>query len=163
MGAAWFAVGMILDNDAMAVPYDPFLELERDGGPWISERLPTVVRRKIESAYELVRQRLEDRPQCSRLFSELDEDGAEIMRRTLYFPADAIMEKKLCWRAYAFTKVGIQPTWICRRMWLLPVSRFALVLLHEALHHAGLEEWPHANAADDSESISGRVTTACGF
>jgi len=163
LATGWFVVGMILETGARAVPYDPFVKGGGRTGPWISDRLPTPVRRKLESAIELVVERIEKNPSCANLFSEFGEDGAEVIRRSLYYPANALMEQKICWRAYAFTKVGVRPTWICRRMWLLPVWRFALVLLHEALHHAGLEEWPQSKTAPDSRSITGRVAAACGF
>jgi len=163
VAAVWFAIGAIAHDETWAVPYDPYVQGGGRSGPWISDRLPTSVRRKIESAIELIERRIDERPACSSLFAELGRDGVKVIRRTLYYPANALMEQKVCWRAYAFTKVGIRPTWICRKMWVLPVWRVALVLLHEALHHAGLEEWPHSQAALDSRSITGRVTTACGF
>ena len=120
-------------------------------------------RQRDEMPTVLVERRLQERPSCASLFTELGKDGMAVIKRTLYYPANVLMERRICWRSYAFTKVGVRPTWICRRMWLQPISRFALVLLHEALHHAGLDEWPHAKAAQDSHSVIGRVATACGF
>jgi hypothetical protein len=161
--ASWLMAVVIVRGEAEAVLYDPFVEGGAKAGPWISNRLPVRVRQKIESAIELVEHRLQERPSCASLFTELGKDGIAVIKRTLYYPANVLMERRICWRSYAFTKVGVRPTWICRRMWLLPVSRFALVLLHEALHHAGLEEWPQVRQAPDSHAISGRVATACGF
>jgi len=163
LAAGWLAIGMTVHNAARAVPYDPFVESGGRSHPWISDKLPNRVRQNIESAVELVVERLEGRPSCASLFTELGKDGVAVINRTLYYPANARMETKVCWRAYAFTEVGIRPTWICRRLWQLPVWRQALVLLHEALHHAGLEEWPHSKGAAHSSTVSGRVAAACGL
>ena len=161
--ATWFLAVVIVQGEAEAVHFDPFEESGRGSGPWISDRLPTHVHRKIELAVKLAVERLNDSPSCASLFSELGQDGAAVIRETLFYPASVLMERRICWRAYAYTQVGVRPTWICRRMWLLSVSRFALVILHEALHHAGLQEWPQTTTAHDSHSITGRVATACGF
>lgn len=161
--ATCLLVLVILDDEAQAVPYDPFLRSGDGGGPWISDRLPMPVRRKLAAAVEMAERKIAERPSCARLFSDLGEDGSAVLGRALLYPASARMENSICQRAYAFTQVGIRPTWICRRMWPLPVWRFALILIHEALHHAGTEEWPQTRMASGSGEVTGRVVAACGF
>ncbi len=160
----WLLTVVVISRQGEAALYDRYMEDHYRSGPWISDRLPRHVHRKIESAVESAAQRLRSHPTCARLFSRLGKNGAEILRQTLYFPADVLMEHRVCVNNYAFTKVGIRPTWICRRMWQLPATSIELVLLHEALHHAGLEEWPQTRtAASHSRDITGRVVAACGY
>lgn len=166
---AWLATVCLvlagaLCEEIWALPHDPFVgDGGRQPGPWISDRLPGAVRQKLESAIVLAEERIHRHPSCACLFSELGKDGVEVIRRTLYFPADIRMERQLCWRAYAFTKVGIRPTWICRKLWLLSVESIALVLLHEAMHHAGLGEETNGELAPHSLMTTHRVAVACGF
>lgn len=163
LAAGWMAMGWVYRSEAWATPYDPFIEDRGALGPWISNRLPRPVRQKIESASAIAMDRIQRYASCASMFEELGEDGVEVIRRTLYYPADLRMEQSLCWKAYAFTKVGVRPTWICRKLWLLPAKHIALVLLHEALHHAGPGDSPHGSSAPHSLSTTHRVATACGF
>ncbi len=152
-----------MQTEAEAMVYDPFGDGGQGSDPWVSEKLPEPVRLKIVLAARLVQQRLSERPACTALFSEIKADGVETLERTFYYPANALMEQRMCWHTYAFTRVGRRSTWICRRMWQLPLDPFALVLVHEALHQAGLKEWPQTKSATDSRAVNARVAAACGF
>lgn len=163
IGVSWLVLGWFIRNAVWAVPYDPYVDGGISTGPWISSKLPRPVRRKIESASAIAMKRIQRYPSCACLFADLGEDGVDVIRRTLYFPADLRMEQKMCWRAYAFTKVGVRPTWICRKMYLLPARHIALILLHEALHHAGLGMERAGAKAPHSLITTHRVAVACGF
>lgn len=163
IGASWLVLGWFIRNAVWAIPYDPCVDGGMPTGPWISNQLPRPVRQKIESATAIAMERIQRYPSCACLFADLGEDGVEVIQRTLYYPADLRMEQKMCWRAYAFTKVGVRPTWICRKMYLLSARNIALVLLHEALHHAGLGKERAGANAPHSLTTTHRVAVACGF
>jgi hypothetical protein len=131
--------------------------------PWVSPTLPASVRCRLEAGFELAVSRLQDRPQCRELFARLGADGVDALSTTLYYPADQVLERQLCHKAVAYTMVGAAPTWVCRRIAQLPVSDVALTLVHEALHHAGLGEWPLDRNAPRARTIDNRVRAACGL
>ena len=61
----------------------------------------------------------------------------------------------------AQTYVGDAPTWICRRVTSYSDEQAALVVIHEALHHAGLTEKPHDRNAMSSGAINKMVGKSC--
>jgi hypothetical protein len=131
--------------------------------PWISGRLSEPVRSKLESSFEVAMQRLDQSAQCRALFIDLGVNGAEMLSTTLYYPASLKLEKQLCADALGWTTVGAAPTFLCRRFSKLSNRRAASVLLHEALHHAGLDEWPHDPGGLPPSAIDDLVEQACGL
>jgi len=129
--------------------------------PRISERINSRVANKLEIAFDLALERLEEHPECRSLFVELDSDGTEMLSTTLYYPAALKLERDLCCQAEGYTTVGGAPTWLCRRFSKLPDQRAAMVLIHEALHHAGLGERPLNPDGPSSHEINDMVTEAC--
>jgi hypothetical protein len=138
-------------------------ELAEPPRPWISSTVSDGVRSRLEAGFELAISRLQERPECRQLFVELGGDGIEALSTTLYYPAGMAQERQVCRRATAFTNVGAAPTIVCRRIERLPVSGVARVLVHEALHHAGLDEWPNDPKAPRPREIDGWVSAACGL
>jgi hypothetical protein len=63
----------------------------------------------------------------------------------------------------AFTVVGSNWTGLCRDFSQLTDLEAAVVLLHEALHHAGVTEWPLDPDARRSSEISADVGRRCGL
>jgi hypothetical protein len=59
--------------------------------------------------------------------------------------------------------VGAAPTFLCTGFSSLTDEHAALVLVHEALHHAGLTESPSDPSGMSSAAINEMVRTACGF
>jgi hypothetical protein len=131
--------------------------------PWISHTMPESVQEKLQTAYDIAVTRVREVPQCAGLFSSLDAAGSEALTRTLYYPANPHLEKKLCRGASAFTRVGVSQTYVCRRYSSLNTDYAAMLLVHEALHHAGLTERPQDRRAMSSKEINEMVTEACGF
>jgi hypothetical protein len=84
-----------------------------------------------------------------------------MLSTTLYYPAALKLERDLCRRAEGYTTVGGAPTFLCRRFSKLPDRRAAMVLIHEALHHAGLDERPHDPEGPSSREINDMVSEAC--
>jgi len=135
----------------------------RPATPWMSKTIPNSVKGKLQNAYELAVSRVRELPECAGLFSALNADGTGALTKTYYYPADPRLEKKLCRGAAAFTQVGAPQTYVCRRYASMSNEFAAMLLVHEALHHAGLTEYPHDRKAMRSHEINVMVSEACGF
>jgi len=131
--------------------------------PWIHPLMPAPVRDKIEAAFAIAIGRVTAVPECAELFSQLGADGMETLKTGLYFPASAPKETSICRRSMAQTYVGGAPTWICRRVSSYSDEHVALVVIHEALHHAGLTEKPQDRNAMSSGDINTMVRRECRF
>ena len=129
--------------------------------PWIHPSMPSSLERKLRVAFEIALQRVTEVPSCSDLFTKLDADAVETLRTGLYFPASPARETSQCRRSMAQTYVGDAPTWICRRLTSYSDEQTALVIIHEALHHAGLTERPHDRNAMSSGAINKMVGKSC--
>jgi len=131
--------------------------------PWISSKMPAPVRSRIEASFQVAIQRLVEVPECRALFADLRAEGREILFSTLYYPASVAHEKRLCGGAWGYTTVGSAPTFLCRKFSRISDRRGALILIHEALHHAGMGEWPNDPKGLMSKAINHLVEDACGL
>ena len=142
--------------------------------PWIHPSMPKRVSAKLKAGFELAVERVREVESCSELFAELGADGLEILATGLYFPVDSYRrEIEVCGRNaatnslggenLAYTTVGGAPTWISRHFSRVPTETAAVVVIHEALHHAGLTERPHDRMAMSSVEITEMVQAACEF
>jgi len=59
--------------------------------------------------------------------------------------------------------VGGGPVRVCRDFSRLSDSQAAMVIIHEALHHAGLTEYPQDPNGMTSNQINGMVAEQCGL
>ncbi len=132
--------------------------------PWIQERMPPKVEEKLRAALDLAGRRIRESPECGELFTELGAHGIETLRTTFYFP---VLSYKAgltsCRKALAFTYVGEAPTYLCSGFSRLSDERAAVVIVHEALHHAGLTEKPLDPKGMTSRAINVMVKKSCGF
>ena len=131
--------------------------------PRINRSMSSRLRSTLQSAFAVAVQKLSDEPKCRELFSDLGTDGVTMLSNTLYYPASLKMEQQVCPRAFGYTLVGGAPTWVCRWFGQLSDRRAAKVLLHEALHHAGLDERPHDPDGLPPAAIDELVADACGL
>jgi hypothetical protein len=129
--------------------------------PWIHPSMPSAVEEKLTAAFEVAIKRVAEVPQCEALFTNLGADPFETLKTGLYFPATPARETSACKRSCAQTFVGDAPTWICRRITGYTDEQAAMVVIHEALHHAGLPEKPHDRKAMTSAEINDMVRTNC--
>jgi hypothetical protein len=120
--------------------------------PWISSSVAPPIRKRIEASFQVASQRLVEAPEC-----------LEMLSSTLYYPASAAHEKKLCGGAWGYTTVGSAPTFLCRKFSRISEKRGATILIHEALHHAGLGEWPSDSNGMTSKAINKLVEDSCGL
>ena len=65
--------------------------------------------------------------------------------------------------ALAFTHVGSSITHLCTGFGGLSLDQATIVLIHEALHYAGMEEGPSYKGALTSGAINELVYESCGF
>jgi len=124
---------------------------------------PCWMRSAVIGALEAASATLERRDDCRAMFSELGANGFEVLGRSRYVPANARAELQICKRAWAFTTIGGRWTAICRDFARLGELEAATVILHEALHQAGLREWPLDRHADRSLEITHLVRRRCGL
>ncbi len=108
--------------------------------PFVAKLMNPSVRRKLLAGLELAVRRVREVHECHDLFSRLGSDGAEKLFKALYFPANTYGELHVCRRSVAFVKMSGSQTWLCRGFAKLSDKQAAITLIHEALHHAGLEE-----------------------
>jgi hypothetical protein len=120
------------------------------------------VQRKLERCHQKALRRLQENESCHQLFAELGANGSEEIRRTIYLAAPRDQELGLCSSgAVAFTTVGNRQIFLCKGFSRLSDIQATLVLIHEALHSAGLDEHPHRPDAMRSDQISDMVRSHC--
>jgi hypothetical protein len=122
-----------------------------------SERLKV----KLRAAYFTAVDRLRRGMECRALFVPLEADGVEMLMRSVYARANAGMEATWCRHAVAGTSVGKSMVFLCRRFATLPVEEAATILIHEALHRAGMSESPLDRGCMTGDAISEMVRRAC--
>lgn len=131
--------------------------------PRINRKMSSRLSSTLESAFSLAVERVQNKPQCRAIFADLGADGVTVLSSTLYYQASLKMEKQVCPRAFGYTLVGGAPTWVCQQFAQLNDRRAARVLLHEALHHGGLDERPHDPDGPTPADIDELVSDACDF
>lgn len=144
------------------------LESLRRGGdralrPITAKSMGASERRLLSSAFPVAVRQVSERPSCRALFEQLGTDGLLVLGTTIYVRHTAVGNVDLCSTrdAVAYTRVGQQTTVLCPAFGRLPIQRAAVVLLHEALHYAGMTERPGHPAALSSGEISGLVESHC--
>jgi hypothetical protein len=128
-------------------------------GPAVSKsrRLKVKLRAAFLTALDRVRRGAE----CRALFEPLEADGAEMLTRSIYARASAGMEATWCRHSVAGTNVGNRTVFLCRRFATLPVEEAATILIHEAMHWAGMSENHLDRSSPSGDQISSMVRRAC--
>jgi hypothetical protein len=109
--------------------------------PLVYASFPERVQRNLDQGYRIALQRVREVEGCGGLFAELGADGIEMLQSTIYLAPRFDFELKACAAgATAFTFVGRRETRLCNRFGRLSRQWAAVLLLHEALHFAGLGE-----------------------
>jgi hypothetical protein len=135
--------------------------------PWVHPRMNDGLRARVEVAFEIAAQRVQEAEACAELFSELGVDAAETLGSALYWPVMSYRDvTELCRRRnLAFTFVGSPMTFVCPDFERVSDQRAAMVIIHEALHNAGLKERPQyaGVGVKSSAAIDSMVAKACEF
>jgi len=132
--------------------------------PNLRSGLSPAVQGKLLEAFGLAARRVARSRTCGGLFAPFDGSGIDSLQRTFYYPAPPEVVRARCVKgAAAATVPGSTVTWLCPSFGSLTTQRAALVLVHEALHCAGLPERPQVPGAMSSAEINDLVRDGCGF
>jgi hypothetical protein len=129
--------------------------------PHLRTSLPAAVRIRLGSAFPVAFAKLDHVDSCRALFGRLGADGAILLRNTQY--SDAGDADPCRAGAAAFTYIGSPRTRLCSNFAALEPGRAATILIHEALHYAGLPERPACPTGLDSREINALIQVSCGF
>jgi len=132
--------------------------------PTISTKVSVKNRQRISDAFELALERVHEVPECRGLFAKLDAEGAATLGKVIFLPIGRAQARgDVCRGVSAYTMVGGGPVRVCRDFSRLSDSQAAMVIIHEALHHAGLTEYPQDPNGMTSNQINGMVAEQCGL
>ena len=116
------------------------------------------------TGHSLALERVREVPACGALFERFTTTGFEKMAHTFYVEPSAAERREFCVGGVtAFTQVGSRVTRLCPRFGDLDREAAALLLIHEALHSAGMPESPSTAGALTPSEINRLVRTACGL
>lgn len=161
LGALAVAGRQLAPDAALSVPIADQPSIPKDVEPRIHHSMPECLKTKLETAFDIASQRVRDVPECAELFTPFEADGLKLLAETLYFPAGLYDQTTRCRHSFAITLVGGKTTWMCRKATFHSDERVAMALIHEALHHAGLPEYPQQPTAMLSGEINNMVMASC--
>lgn len=126
--------------------------------------VPSAVEDTLREAFPQALQKVREVPTCRPLFEEFALSGNQRLTTTLYAPPNQSRTVDSCEKgALAFTHVGSSITHLCDGFGGLSLDQATIVLIHEALHYAGMEEAPSYEDARTSREINELVFDRCGF
>jgi hypothetical protein len=122
-------------------------------------------REQLMSSFQIAIDRAREVPECREMFTELGADGVDTITRIFFTPIGKRQARAdICNGTVAYTLVGGGPTtWLCREFSRLTDKKAAMIIIHEALHHAGLTERPKDPKAMTSAGINRMVSKRCGL
>jgi hypothetical protein len=134
----------------------------QSAGPRVSGALHEQTNLKLGAAHLLAVSRLRELPGCRALFEQLGADGLEKLANSIYYTTTPRQEEGACRQgAVALTMVGSPQTRLCRAFGQLGGGWAAMILIHEALHFAGMGEKPLDPAGLTSPEINWLVKARC--
>lgn len=132
--------------------------------PRVSGDLYPRTEAKLQQAFPVALAHFRDNPECADLFARFGTDGLDKLVSSIYYPSNAAIEQRVCQGGVAaFTFIGGPQVRLCKRFASLGTERAAAVLIHEALHYAGLSEYPRDPQGMHARDIDRMVKKACGF
>ena len=133
--------------------------------PKLDGSIAGLLRARLTSGFNLAVQQVQEVESCSLLFASLRRDGLEMLRSTRYSLAGAAIVTDVCRKpnVVALTAVGSPATRVCPGFQRLTPEAAALVILHEALHYAGLRESPVHPDGPRPGQINAMVRKSCGL
>ena len=132
--------------------------------PRISGALYPKIHNKLQQAYPVAVDHVRNHPECRDLFAELGANGFEKLSTTLYSQSTVMMERRFCRGGVtAITVVECPSVRLCNRFASLGTVEAAKTLIHEALHFAGMSEWPKDPQGLNPREINALVKKSCGF
>lgn len=132
--------------------------------PRVKGLLAGPVQRRLSLAYPMAVRRIEERESCRALFAPLGGSGAAVLSSTVYHAFDQPNSYAACRNgAVAFVVPSLHQTFVCSAFAWMSNELAAAVLIHEALHMAGLSEYPHDPDGLTSPQITAAVRERCGL
>lgn len=118
----------------------------------------------VNMAFRSAVKRIQRVEACGALFDDLMVGGLQALARSRYSPPQSQWEQRQCVSGIAaYTVVGSNRVVVCRHFKQLNRRMQSAVLIHEALHTAGLSEAPLDPEAMTATEIQSMVEEACGF
>ncbi len=158
-------LGLLVARPAAGAAHDDARQGRREpsANPTVKGNLLVPVRRQLALAFGLALESLRTIPACSALFGNFGKDGAELLASVEFDAATFELFGDTCSRGgvAAFTEVRGRKIRLCPGFGLLTVQGAAVILIHEALHVAGLSERhvdPHGLAP---QQINHMVAVSC--
>lgn len=137
---------------------------DRASRPKIVSGFSSSERLSILLAFGTAAKKVQERQSCRALFEDLDLGGSAALSRTFYEPATRVSDLALCEQgAVAVTGLEGRRTRLCKSFRRHSLRDRAGILLHEALHVAGLSERPIDPDGLTPHQISHTVKRACGL
>lgn len=130
----------------------------------LAGNFPARISFKLMSAMRLAGERLNRESSCRAMFLPLTDNPMQALHLTSYHLAGVGPETRACEAqgVVAYTTVGGHRTHLCPPLFeRLNTKQAAQVLLHEALHRAGLNEWPPDPDGMTSAEINAMVQQSC--
>jgi len=117
----------------------------------------------LHAAFHLAQEELRATDSCRALFTRLGADGLAILDGIVYSQNEVVEARRKCGQGIAaFTQVRGNQVRLCPFFATLGTSGGATVLIHEALHSAGLTERPPDPSAMTALEITRMVAKNCG-
>jgi len=128
----------------------------------VTGNLLTPVRRQLSLAFHFAQEKIQVHPGCSALFRRFGVDGVEVLARVRFDAATFEKNVSVCKHGVAaYTAVGTGQIRLCPGFAVLSVPGAALILIHEALHSAGLSEKPADPNGLTPQQINRLVEVGC--
>jgi len=132
--------------------------------PHTTGPLTTRSARNLLTGFSVALERVNEITSCSALFEPYTASGVEMMTNSFYVAPNAIESREFCVGGVtAFTQVGSRVTRLCPAFGDVDRQTAALLLIHEALHSAGMPESPSTAGARTPSEINRLVKRACGL
>jgi hypothetical protein len=116
----------------------------------------------FNAAFKSALLRVLEQDSCGDLFSGLELNGLEALIGTRYELVSSKTDRLLCKGGVsAITGIGSYRTRLCYHFKVLHQNDKISILIHEALHTAGLREFPFSPDAPTSTEITRIVKSEC--
>jgi hypothetical protein len=132
--------------------------------PYQAQGLAPEAARKLQLGFDKAVLLARSVTQCGDLFRELGADPVDLLSQTRYYAAELTWGRPACPDGvFAATQVGSRVTMLCGGFGRVSRDMAAVVVLHEALHFAGLRERPRDPGAMSSNEINNLIRKSCGL
>jgi len=143
-------------------PAGPLLVRGSQAGPAqprIKGALPPQVKCRLEQAFSVAVSTVRSNERCQGLFASLGLKGVDAFQLMLFFEGQ---DRGPCAKgAPAFNYYGHPLTGLCASFGRLEAGEAAVQLIHEALHVAGMNEFPNDPGGKTPSEISRLVRYSC--